>query len=128
MLGDHCKLINCSKKPSAQGGLAWPSGGMRIASDHWMGDGMRRAFRCRRRARIKGRPFSRFEYTPYQMPRWSEDSQKGRGGIFQPPPALDDKTGAHQDLWGRASSPAHFHLSQVSYLNKSISCLYCVSR
>ena len=35
MLGDHCKLINCSKKPSEQGRPV--SGDVRIASGPWVG-------------------------------------------------------------------------------------------
>ena len=54
--------------------------------------------------------------------------ERGRGGLFPPPLPLDDKTVAHRiGGRGRASLPAHLHLSQASYLNKSISCLSFVS-
>ena len=50
--------------------------------------------------------------------------ERGRGGLFQPPLPLDDKTVANQ-IGGRsrASFPAQLHLSQASYLSKSTSCL-----
>ena len=50
-LGHHCKLINCSKKPSAQGGLAheWRCENcLRL----WVGDGLRPGFRLRPRAGV----------------------------------------------------------------------------
>lgn len=54
-LGHHCKLINGSKKPSAQGGLAheWRcENGLRS----WVGDGLRPGFRLRPRAGVWGPP------------------------------------------------------------------------
>lgn len=98
MLGDHCKLINCSKKPSEQGRFAWLEEvwelpqvigwGMRwdLPSDSDQGH------------KFKDGPYAGLNIPPYQIPRRSYYSQKGRGRLFQLPLPLDDKTVAHQIL------------------------------
>ena len=48
MLGDHCKL----KKAMGTRQACWTSGDERIASGHWVGNGMRPAFRFRSSARV----------------------------------------------------------------------------
>ena len=48
MLGDHCKF----KKDVRIRKACLTIGGVRIASDHWVGDGMRSKFRFRPRARV----------------------------------------------------------------------------
>ena len=50
--GDHCKVVSCSRKASRTRQACLTSGGTRIASDHWVRDGMRPAFRFRPRAGV----------------------------------------------------------------------------
>ena len=90
-LGDHCKFKLAIRTRQ----ICLISGGVRIASGHWVGDGMRPAFRFRPRPRVWRPPFSCFEYTSYWILKRIYSSQKGRGGTFQPLLSLDDKTVAH---------------------------------
>ena len=113
MLGDHFKLINCPPKTIRTRQSCLTSGGVRIASGHWVGNGIRPAFRFRPRAGVWEPPFWWFEYTPYLIPRSTPEKEEV---VFSHP---------HSPWMINCSppEPARLHLSQASYPNKSISCL-----
>ena len=117
MLRDHWKFRKGIRTRQA----CLTSGGVRIASDPWVEDRMRPAFRFRPGSRVWGPPFRWFECTTYQILRRSYYSQKGRGRPFQPWLPLDDKTMAHWVLG--AEFPCLPTCVSHKCPNKSISCL-----
>ena len=117
-LGDLCKKINCSKRQ-----VCFFSRALRIASGHWVGMGLGLHSYSDQGQGFEDHPSSDLNtyLTGYQG--GAATSGKEEAGFSNPHSPLGDKYCSTADPGGRAFMPGDLHLSQVSYPNKSISCL-----
>ena len=118
MLGEQCKF----KQGFSIRQASLTSGGVRIASGHWVGDEIGLHSDSDQGQEFEDRPSADLNTHLIRYQGGAATPRKEEVGFSNPHSPWRINC-SPSDPQGRASLPAHLHLSQVSYIDKSISCL-----